>query len=459
MSAAGVRGKGKGLRAALVPASTRKVNDGWTNNAFDAASLVVGNPRLMRVCARQVVTHVDAALTAGVDPLSDEFVRDAVTILNIGAQAACTGLTMSVLSLAPEVKLALYRFGTAVAHHHLHDMGDDLAPLDPAFEADARDNPFTQALVISYLGVLLTPSPSLPGDVSGRGVAAAMAQIAVRRVESFKQLVLAVTPAEALAPPSTDADAPEPAVWVPPCLVPTVASTVASYVAGMRAKGPSQSPGNGSSVGDHAALLGFVLDGFFQPLLKSCHRHQRTTFHARFARLLRVIFPAFLSKRQVQAQIRMALKSLTRHGGDMCDEYRHMRFRDAAAAYEELFMAIPDFRREDFGLPADTRGAARATFHRTPGRTPGGRTPITAGGAAYMTPSFLTSKNTASPGGPGVFTAMRTNTPMTARSFGAGGAFGYGDDGGSSAYASFGANDQEDTFGAPTASPPQSLFR
>ena len=167
----------------------------------------------------------------------------------------------------------------------------------------------------------------------------------------------------------------------------------------------------------------------------------------------------FLSKRQVQAQIRMALKSLTRHGGDMCDEYRHMRFRDAAAAYEELFMAIPDFRREDFGLPADTRGAARATFHRTPGRTPGGRTPITAGGAAYMTPSFLTSKNTASPGGPGVFTAMRTNTPMTARSFGAGGAFGYGDDGGSSAYASFGANDQEDTFGAPTASPPQSLFR
>ena len=69
MSAAGVRGKGKGLRAALVPASTRKVNDGWTNNAFDAASLVVGNPRLMRVCARQVVTHVDAALTAGVDPL------------------------------------------------------------------------------------------------------------------------------------------------------------------------------------------------------------------------------------------------------------------------------------------------------------------------------------------------------------------------------------------------------
>ena len=51
---------------------------------------------------------------------SDEFVRDAVTILNIGAQAACTGLTMSVLSLAPEVKLALYRFGTAVAHHHLH---------------------------------------------------------------------------------------------------------------------------------------------------------------------------------------------------------------------------------------------------------------------------------------------------------------------------------------------------
>jgi len=29
-------------------------------------------------------------------------------------------LTMSVLSLAPEVKLALYRFGTAVAHHHLH---------------------------------------------------------------------------------------------------------------------------------------------------------------------------------------------------------------------------------------------------------------------------------------------------------------------------------------------------
>ena len=55
-------------------------------------------------------------------------------------------------------------------------------------------------LVISYLGVLLTPSPSLPGDVSGRGVAAAMAQIAVRRVESFKQLVLAVTPAEVRCP-------------------------------------------------------------------------------------------------------------------------------------------------------------------------------------------------------------------------------------------------------------------